>query len=297
MTAVEGTFGGTPRIGVCLFGITRSLRHTVASIERNVMAPARAAGSVRVYGHFFTEQEIDSAWSGESGRLDPEEHRLIDWDWLELEPPGRCLSRRHFMALKAHGDAFDNGFASLRNLVHQLHSLDSVTRAALADGAEVVLFCRPDLAYHDSLAAPLAKALGRRGPGVLLPYWHPCGGENDRFALAVGAPAIAAYGSRIDLARRFCERTGGPLHSERLVRYALREAAVPVRRIPTRATRIRLGGTPRAENFDHPVETRLKATLGPVLTGLNLKAPLRAGWRAIRRRPATPSPRAARDGD
>jgi hypothetical protein len=241
-----------PSIAICFFGITRSLGHTLPSIEKNALSPARAAGNVRVYAHFFRQYSLAEARSGETGTIDPDEHLLLRADWLQLEEPDDCLAQWGFEALKRHGDFWQNDFRSLRNLVHQLHSLNLVTQAALDDGAELCLFLRPDLRYHDSLAPAIRRGQRAAQAGqalVQLPWWQPWTGLNDRFAIAAGRGAIAAYGQRVMQMHAFCTATGGPLHSERLVAHALAAAGVPTRTIGARASRVRLGGNERYEDF------------------------------------------------
>jgi hypothetical protein len=249
-------------VAVCFFGITRSLKHTLPSITRHVLAPAARGGEARVYAHFFEQTRVENPRSGESGEMDSGEHRLLSPDWLELEAPDAFLESRGFAALKSHGDYWSDDFRSLRNLVHQLHSLDRVTQAVLADGIEVCLFCRPDLEYHDSLQRAVSRARRAAGPLVQLPYWQPWEGFNDRFAVATGRAAIAAYGQRIRQALSYCERTSRPLHAERLVEFALREAGVSTRLISPRASRVRIDGRHAEEDFQHPFGKRLRWKLG-----------------------------------
>ena len=241
-----------PRIAICFFGITRSLKHTIGSIEANVLAPARRAGDVTVLSHFFEQTRIDNPRSGEAADLDPEEHRLLPNDWLELEPPETCLERWDFEGLKAHGDFWDDGFRSLRNLVHQQHSLHRVTTAALEADPDLVLFCRPDLYYHDSFEDQIARALRDRWPTVRLPDWQAWRGLNDRFAMARGQRAITSYGQRIEVAQQYCRWREAPLHAEGLLAHALRWRGVRVRTFPLRASRTRTNGDMIEENFTPP---------------------------------------------
>jgi hypothetical protein len=253
------------KIAVCFFGITRSLTHTISSIEQNVLIPARELGEVKVYAHFFLQRQIEYARTGESGELDLEEHRLLPSDWLQLEEPDLCLEKRGFTALKSYGDTWNDGIPALRNLVHQLHSLDAVTKAALADGAEVCMFCRPDLLYHDSLRPALRRAL-RTKELVQLPRWQQYGGRNDRFAICSGPAAIAAYGQRINLAEQFCRDHSTTRNSEQLLQYALERAAVPVKQISARASRLRLGGRKQYEDFWGPVSGPVMRRVMPILS-------------------------------
>ncbi len=79
-------------VALCFFGITRSLRFTLPSIETNILGPLVSATAVSgrdllVYAHFFDQARIDNPRSGESGEMARDEHRLLATDWLRLEPP------------------------------------------------------------------------------------------------------------------------------------------------------------------------------------------------------------------
>lgn len=274
------------RIAVCFFGITRSLSHTLPALEAHVIGPARAAGETRLFAHLFRQQRIDNPRSGEQGVLDPDEYRLlqVEPDALLLEEPGGCLEPRGFDALKQFGDSWSDEYRSLRNLVHQLHSLDRVTDAALAWGADVVLFARPDLRYHDSLAGPIRLAVKAGPPLVQLPRWQPHGGMNDRFAVCRGPEAIAAYGKRIHAAADFCRESGEPLNGEKLVQFVLARAGIEVRSFAMRASRVRADGSQRYEEFARPEVAALKATWRPRLTALADRLGLRDAGRAVQRK-------------
>jgi hypothetical protein len=277
-------------IFVCFFGITRSLRYTIGSIERNVTGPARALAPTRSYAHLYEQERAMGTRGREEGRLVRGEHQMLRLDRLELEAPGDCLETWGFERLKAHGDTWRNDFASMRNLVHQLHSLHRVTSMALEDGAEICVFCRPDLEYHDSLAPVLEAALAARARGedrVWLPFWQPWGGRNDRFAVAAGRRAIVAYGRRVEAAERFCAERGRSLHSERLVAFALDGAGIEVETIHHRASRVRASGMRVWESFEDSEGSirheRMKTHLWRLLGRSGLKPLARAGFRAFDR--------------
>ena len=160
------------RIAICFFGITRSLSHTIESIEKNIFTPARTFGTVRVFAHFFNQKEVQNPRSGESGKFDAKEYTLLNPDWVHLEEPDDCLAIHGFETLKAYGDSWEDGFNSLRNLVHQLHSLNEVTKAASEWAPDIVLFVRPDLFYHSSVGKHIATALKCESASVILPAWQ-----------------------------------------------------------------------------------------------------------------------------
>lgn len=249
-----------PRIAIAFFGITRSLDHTLPSIERNVVGPARDAGAVTVYAHFFEQTAIDNPRSGEKAMLNPNDHKRLPIDHLQLEAPNACLALRDFEGFQAWGDPWADDFRSLRNLIHQLHSLACVSRRVLEDGADICLFVRPDLRYLDSFAPVLQAALRGTEPRVWTPDWQPFGGLNDRFSLCRGAEAIAAYGGRIAAAKPFCSAQDRPLHAEELVAFALKNAGIPVTPMPLRASRVRVDGSvPPQDQFPNLAKRMGKA--------------------------------------
>lgn len=239
-----------PRIAIAFFGITRSLRFTISSLQKNLLSRAGAVGEVKIFGHFFRQHRIENIRSGESIELDPEEYRLLEADNIRFSEPGSILTEVHFDALKAYGDHWEDHFKTMSNLMHQLYSLKSVTAQVLIDCPDVVVFCRPDLEYHDSFEQDLRAAIATEGPVVQLPRWQRHkGGFNDRFAICKGERAIKAYGMRLDQALPFCQTLNIELHSERLIRYALWQTRLPVRKLGIRASRVRADGRVVAENF------------------------------------------------
>lgn len=235
------------RIAIVFFGITRSLRFTLDSIARNLIAPARElSASVGLFGHFFRQNRIYNPRSGESGRLDPEEYRLLPLDQVEREPPGECLADYPIEDLMQNGDFWKDKFRSFSNLVHQLHSLHRVTLLAEAYRPDIVIFARPDLHYLDPVSPWLRDLAQDPAPKVLVPDWAQWGGLNDRLALVRGADSIAAYGHRVGVMLNYCA-DGRMLHSEQLLKHALTDHAV--RMIPLHASRVRSDGRVVIEDF------------------------------------------------
>ena len=237
-------------IAIAFFGITRSLRYTMPSIERNVLVPAKQVGDVSVYGHFFDLANVINIRSGEMSESDPDEYKLLNADWIQLSKPGNILEASVFEEIKSFGDHWHDDFNSVSNLLHQLYSLKTVMTRALQDDPDIVIFCRPDLEYHDSLQAGLRLALAANDPLILLPKWQRHkGGLNDRFAVCVGKTAAMAVGQRLDLALTFCRKMQIELHSERLLRYSLVKSGIPIRKLDVRASRVRADGRMVEENF------------------------------------------------
>jgi hypothetical protein len=242
------------RVALCFYGIPRALPATAPLIQKHVAAPLenwlRGRGQLLRFAHFFES----SAEAGED--VNHDSRSLLGLDELHRDPPGDCLEQWGFKSLLSAGDFWDNDGISLRNLIHQLHSLKQVTALAMHHDITHCVFLRPDLLYHDSFAPHLDHIFAAQGPLALIPGWqHWKGGMNDRFAVCIGSQAIRAWGMRVDLMSQYCQMTHSPLHSERLVAFALWAHGIRDQKLPVRASRLRANGVQVQEDFaPHPIK-------------------------------------------
>lgn len=244
------------KIGIGFYGLPRASAVTLPSIMENVVGPARELGETTIRYHFFHQDWVHNPSTAENAELADENYALFQEAFEGfLEPPAGVPERHGFEAIKHFGDAWDNDFLSLRNLLLQLHSLQHVTRQLLSENPDFVVFVRPDLKYHDSFAKELAAALADDQTVARLPAWQWCGGYNDRFCIC-GRQAIVPFGYRIEQIGRYLDLLKRPLHAERLLQFSLDTAGVKVHPIALRASRVRVGGDIRPEKFSSAVLSR-----------------------------------------
>lgn len=243
------------KIAVLVFGIPRASAVTLEPLMRHIVAPARTVGEVGLFGHFFEQTHVSNARSGENASLSAENYKAFRQDFqLITEPPAQCLAAGPFEALKPFGDYYGDGFQSLSNLMHQLHSVECVTALAREQmDPDVYLFARPDLLYHDACPQLLIRRAGLHPSHCYLPPWQWWGGYNDRLAVC-GRHAAQAWGHRLRQALPYCEQQQKPLHAEKLLRFALKQGDVSLRLLPVRASRVRVSGDVKDELFD-PLKT------------------------------------------
>ena len=237
-----------PRIAIGFFGITRSLKWTLPSIQKNIIAPARELGEVRLFAHLYQQEHINNPRSGEHQSLDPNEYQLLNCDEVKLEQPGNCLITENYEWILSHGDAFHDEGKSLANLIHMLHSLQQVGRMMTAWKPDILVLARPDLTYQNDFSQVLIDQLKSPSNSLTLPNWQWFGGYNDRFAVC-GPAAGYAYTNRKDLIKDYLKRTGGPLPAERFLRFNLHKGNISVKTCSLRASRTRANGIAVEEDF------------------------------------------------
>ncbi len=244
-------------VAIILYGMPRSINPFLQSIEHTLLRSIRDRGlKYRVIGQLNLPCRIENPRSKESGIIE-QPYKLTEiFSDVQLKQQDENQITERLKRFSKFGDSWSDSFQSLSNLLHQQHSLLNGTKLALELGAELFVFIRPDLIYHDDFSQIIENIASTETEKVIVPAWQFCGGLNDRFAFAVGTKAAESYGFRIRDADSFVARGRRPLHSERLLAYSLGTRGVRVDYMEHRASRCRIDGKIRKEDF--AVKMRVK---------------------------------------
>lgn len=210
---------------------------------------------VKAFYHLFDIGHVLNIRSNENHSLDKSNYGYFNQFDGELEPPGFCLEKWEFETVKKYGDTWNDGYQSLGNLIHQLHSLKRVTQRISDYNPDVVAFVRPDLLYYDKINRWEVDHCIKFPNSVILPNWHWSGGYNDRFALC-GKSSYRAYGERVLNIAKYHQDLGVPLHAERLLKYSLDKANCEIVPVKFRGSRVRASGKIENESFDSRTSLR-----------------------------------------
>jgi hypothetical protein len=238
------------KIAVAFFGLPRCSEVTFPSIKQQIFAHLPTNAEVRFFFHFYFQNEVINTHSNESGVLAASNYSPFQSFEGVLERPEDVFQELNVEEFKKFGNAWpiDDHFMSLRNLLLQLRSLKKVTELVENFGPDCVLFARPDLFYHDPIPSYYYDASMTYKNAIFVPPWQWGIGLNDRFCLA-GKNAYKAYGNRVDEALNYCMEGKRPLHSERLLKYAITKQKKEVYIINTKASRVRINGEFVKEKF------------------------------------------------
>jgi len=236
------------RVAIIFFGIVRSLESTIESIRRNVY-DCNPDVSLFTLASLNLPSVINNPRSGESGIVPRHEEVFrLGADFYALAPQDDAAIAPYLAIAQQHPDLFENGWASIRNLLHQLLSLQRAWTicTTVLGGFDHYLFLRPDLEYLGEIRISTLVSAFHGSGNIALPVWNSWGGFNDRFALA-DAAAAQHYAQRLALVERYCATLS--LHGEMFLGYALERGGCKVSALPVRARRIRADGRVHEENF------------------------------------------------
>jgi hypothetical protein len=236
------------KVAVAMFGLPRAASICLPSIEKNILSVISRYADVKVFFHLYRQERVDNIRSAESGSIDPAVYELFANFEGVVEHPNSCPLPESYGLAASAPDFYEDNYASVRNIFRQMHSLATVTEMAKSVQPDVVVYVRPDLLYASPMPDKYIEHAASHEATCLLPRWQWWGGVNDRFSVC-GAKAIDAYGHRGRLIAEYTRRGARSLNAERLLDYALRKSGIVVRSFELRASRVRVDGSIKDENF------------------------------------------------
>lgn len=261
------------RIAVVYFGIVREKMKSLSSIRSRIIEPNTVPGISLV--SFASLNIVDSLQNPRSNEINIS---LNKSDIFELDAGYYILSKQEddqiedeLSLAKSRGDVYSDNCRSIRNLLHQMASLQRAWRWIQASASgyfDAYLFARADLCFLDQvdLRALCQNLSSERS--ILVPAWHSWGGLNDRVALA--APEAAeCYALRFSSVLSYCRNHA--LHAETYLAWALAQQNCVVGELPIRASRVRGNGHVNDENF---ADARLPLPRQPVSFNFSPGRPL-----------------------
>jgi len=259
MSLVAGLYGGfgeIPRerfwglytqkphktIAICFWGLTRSLQHTISSIEEMILEPLREHGFQ--YKIFLHTYQLGNSYSNKrTGEkdcfLDPEQWKLLEPDHVRLENQEKVDQSLQLEKYHSSVDPWENNYSTLDNHVRALWSLYQVS--LLWENSHTpfnyVMYCRPDVLFLTPLEKSFFDEVDEKS--IILPDFHEYP-INDRFCIAKPKVAVI-YGKRFLKALEYSKTKS--LHSETFLRDTLRSHKITIHKRRIRFQRFRACST------------------------------------------------------
>jgi hypothetical protein len=231
------------KIALGFWGITRSLRHTLPSIQAKVFDVLTRAGiEYTVFLHTYcVPSSYSNVRTGESGiRLDNDEYKLLRADVVQVEDQDVVKGTLNLPSYRTHPDPWNTGYNSVDNFICAMYSKLKLTEMIERWESEfdTVVFLRPDVEYLTEFdPAWLSFADDKT---ICVPNFHLVLGMNDRFAITT-RKTYTLYGTIFHQMLPYSKRA--PLHSETVYAQCMRAYGIAVRVLPFYFDRIRADGS------------------------------------------------------
>lgn len=238
-------------IVVAVFGLVRSLSHTLPSIHQFCLDSIQSTGYT--YEVIIHTYQFAGTYKNLRNKESALELNFSDWKLLhpsnvKIDDQDKFDSSVDLDQYNAFGDPWHNNYESMKNHIRALNSLYQVTlmleTLSLTKQIDGVVFLRPDVEYISELPIYLLPHPFEK-PTLFVPDFHrSCnGGEfNDRMAMG-DLRAALIYGKKFEYAMQYSKIH--PMHSESFTYYYLKvvnNLHLTVVEVPFRFRRIRSGG-------------------------------------------------------
>jgi hypothetical protein len=238
------------KVAICFFGLTRSLKITLDSIQECIFEPLKNHG-IR-YDTFLHTYKMKTPYSnpraGERDLiLDADEYKLLEPTYHMVESKEAVSKQIDLEKYRTHGNPWGNersaikgDFSTLDNHILYLWSLKQLTSMWLEANAKTryshIIYCRPDVLYQVPLDISWFSFTSKK---ICIPNFGLCGNVNDRFAL--GRPEqMALYGNRFDDALVYSKKY--PLASEAYLIATMRKHRIKYEHVNFYFIRVRANG-------------------------------------------------------
>lgn len=235
-------------VALCFFGLTRSLKLTIGSINKYLFKPLNNHGiKYDTYLHTYNiKTPYSNPRTGEKNIiLNSNEYTLLEPTFHMVEDKEMVSKKLDLAKYRTKGDPWGNekgaikgNFTSLDNHILYLWSQRQLTQMVLKlrDKYTHIIFCRPDVLYKTPLNINWFSFQSKK---IYIPNFGLFKNVNDRFAIGMKEDMII-YGQRFNDALEYSKQF--PLYSESYLEATLKQHTINYEHINFHFIRIRSNG-------------------------------------------------------
>ena len=231
------------KIAFAFWGITRSLKHTIASIHEKIFSPFKQKKieysifmhtySLNSYTNIRTKEQVDN--------VDNNEHTLLHPNYIQIDEQDKIKEKIQLNWYRSHPDPWNTNYNSVDNFILSMYSKQQVTR--MIDNTKIqydyIIFLRPDVEYIDEFDLNFLNHITNNS--ICIPNFHLFSKYyfNDRFCIC-NKQTYKLYGDIFDQLLPLSKSQ--PLHSETIIGAIMYHHKLQIIRIPFRFLRVRSDG-------------------------------------------------------
>lgn len=239
------------KIAIGFFGITRSLKYTIASINKQILDVFKnnqIEYDIFIHTYHLTNyKNIRTREKVEDHEIDNEEYKLLNANYIEIDNQQTIKEKLNISLYRTHPDPWNTNYNSVDNFILGSYSKFRVTNMIEKTKIDYdyILFMRPDCMYLDKFVIAYFNKVDHNS--ILIPNFH-CYGKyniNDRFAVTT-MKTYKIYGNIFIYLLEMSKKQ--PLHSETIIGEILYRSNLNIIRTKLNFSRIRFNGK-QHDNF------------------------------------------------
>lgn len=231
------------KIALGFWGITRSLKYTIQSIQQFIIEPLRHRNiEIVIYMHTFSiNSEYNNIRTGEMNiQLDNEEYKLLNPHYIRIDDQDIIKDNINITNYRTHPDPWNTNYNSVDNFICAMYSKNQLVNMIEESKQQFdnVVFLRPDVKYLHTF--PIECLKFAQANTICIPNFAKFFNFNDRFAIT-NMNTYRLYGSLFDELIEYSKTD--VLHSEKCQQILLTKRNIRLVYIPFFFNRIRFTGT------------------------------------------------------
>jgi hypothetical protein len=233
------------KIAIGFFGITRSLQHTIQSIETNIFDVLKKnAVDFDIFLHTYNLANYKNVRTGEVVKdedVDNEEYKLLNANFIRIDNQENIKTKLHLSRYRSQKDPWNTKYNSVDNFILGQYSKFILTQMITSKhfSYDFIIFMRPDCLYLDKFPINVLKHKNKNT--IVIPNFHLFGPYkfNDRFCIATQR-SYKIYGGvfarLLDISKK------QPLHSETIIGQIMKNHQTNIIRTKFNFSRVRFNG-------------------------------------------------------
>jgi len=238
------------KIALAFWGITRSLKFTIESIEAKIFKALRKNNiQFIVFMHTYKLQNYENIRTGEKNKnVNNEEYKLVNPHFIQIDDQSEISKKLNLTRYRKKPDPWKTKYNSVDNFILAIYSKSKVTRMIKRSKIEFdyIVFLRPDVQYLDDLKIDFFNKANNNT--ICIPNFHLFSPYrfNDRFCIC-NKNTYRQYGDIFDKLLPLSEKQS--LHSETIIGQLMNQYKINVIRIDFRFLRVRCDGKAEENRF------------------------------------------------
>lgn len=231
------------KVAICFWGISRSLKYTLASIKNNIYSVLSKNGiEYKVFIHTYKINDLYNNIRTKEKNivLDNNEYKLLEPNYELVDDEDKIKAEINVKSYRTHPDPWHSNYNTVDNFILAIYSKTQLCIMVKNSGIlfDYILFVRPDQLYISPFDINYFNKINNET--ICMPNFNIFSGVNDRFSIC-NYKNYTIYGDLFKFLFNYSKIK--PLHAETFLNYFLKKNNIKYVFIPFYFNRIRADGT------------------------------------------------------